>query len=311
VELIAYADALANEDKSRTGLIVVLIFMLIDSYIPNNSRLKQHIEYYYFFKTDDSTFNSSYYAFPNIYTSVNIHKNINYNIEPYKILVSSTTEQNFSCIIQGIRQVPLFVQLSGIIDKVTIVFKPLGLNPFITKPYLQIAPEHSQCFSEWNKSPHFTTFLSKFYATNDNAARVRELEIFLLSILKEKEGLSFLYQAITLLSDFSQEHSINDISSLLNVSLRTFNREFKKHLGISPIGFRIIARFRHSLQSSLISDQFKRLTDVGYNSNYYDQAYFIKTYKKLTGLNPRSFLNSVEKLAGEKLIFQFLNQTSG
>jgi YesN/AraC family two-component response regulator len=47
-----------------------------------------------------------------------------------------------------------------------------------------------------------------------------------------------------------------------------------------------------------------KLTDVAYESNYYDQSYFIKEYKKLTGTKPNAFFNSVRILTEEKVIWQ-------
>ncbi len=119
---------------------------------------------------------------------------------------------------------------------------------------------------------------------------------------------AILQKAINLLSDFDIEYSIEEIAKRLCMNNRSFNRMFNKHLGISPIGFRKIARFRHSLKNKLFKDQFKTLTEIGYESNYYDQSYFHKMYKKITGQNPFKFFSSIEKLADDQLILHFVNK---
>ena len=89
---------------------------------------------------------------------------------------------------------------------------------------------------------------------------------------------------------------------------RSFNRLFYKHMSIAPVAWKKVARFRHSLQNKLFSAQFKKLTEIGYASNFYDQAYFIKVYNKLTGSNPTAFFKSVEKLADDNLVFRFVKE---
>lgn len=111
-----------------------------------------------------------------------------------------------------------------------------------------------------------------------------------------------------MLSNFNPEVSIEDIAKKFSLSSRTLGRVFKKHLGISPVGFRKIARFRHSLKNKLLSSKFNTLTKIGYESNFYDQSYFNKVYKNLTGQNPKAFFNSIEKLANDRLVFKFIKK---
>ncbi len=79
-------------------------------------------------------------------------------------------------------------------------------------------------------------------------------------------------------------------------------------MSISPVAWKKIARFRHSLKNKLFNARFKKLTEIGYDSNFYDQAYFIKVYNKLTGSNPTAFFKSIEKLGDDHLIFRFVKE---
>jgi AraC-like DNA-binding protein len=87
---------------------------------------------------------------------------------------------------------------------------------------------------------------------------------------------------------------------------RTFSRAFHREVGVSPVRFKKIARFRHSLQNKLFNEQFKRLTQIGHASNFYDQAYFINIYKQLTRQNPAAFFRGIDKLADDNLILSFV-----
>lgn len=279
--------------------------MKIETFYPRHAILKEHIEYYYFLKTYSRDFKSAYYSFPNTLQSFNIHKNASCEIGSNSTHVYGVQEKKYLMIAQGKYESPLQVLLEGRLDKVTINFKPLGLNHFIRKPLAAVTPEHSQSFHEWEQD---VASLDAFFNTNDNETRVDLLEEYLLKQYQPLDNEALLQKAIHSLMDFTTELPVQVIAENLSVSVRSFNRLFYNNMGITPVSFRKIARFRHSLTNRLFNEKFKNLTDIGYESNFYDQAYFVKMYKKITGSNPGKFFKSVDKLADDHLIFQFLKE---
>jgi AraC-like DNA-binding protein len=280
----------------------------VETFYPENPLLRQHIEYYYFLKTDAPDFKTAYYAFPNTLQSFNIHKNASCTIADQAVTVRGGAGANNLIILQGKYELPMLVKLEGQLDKITINFKPLGLNPFLTSSLSEAAPHFSQIFIQWQTDKRYAVFIEAFYATPDNAERVRLLENYLLSRYQPLKENDLLQKSLDLLTDFDQAYSMGDIADSLSLTIRSFNRLFYKHMSMSPATFRKIARFRHSMKNKLFSDQFKTLTEIGYKSNFYDQAYFIKMYRKLTGDNPSRFFTSVEKLADDQLILKFIHQ---
>ncbi|QHL87904.1 helix-turn-helix domain-containing protein [Nibribacter ruber] len=184
----------------------------------------------------------------------------------------------------------------------------MGLNHFLPVPFLKVAPKDSQVFTAWDALPEYHQFLHAFYATQDNTQSAKLLEDFLLSVYRPFPEYEVLQEALTLLTQFDEELPVEEIAQRLKLNPRTFHRLFKKHMGISPVGYRKVARFRHSLNNKLVDAQFKKLTELGYASNFYDQAYFNKVYKQFTGSNPSTFFNSIDTMAEDKLIFQFLKE---
>ncbi|MDB5030851.1 helix-turn-helix domain-containing protein [Mucilaginibacter sp.] len=284
--------------------------MDIHAYFSRHPLLKQHISYYYFFKTDDPQFSVNYYSFPNLTTPLNIHKNIDTKISSYTTSIFESKTENSVLLVQGMRKYPLLVNLNGKLDKITIHFKPLGLNHFIKKPFIEIAQHDSQLFTEWNNEPGYKNFISAFYATNELENRVNILEEFLLSVYTPLDIDPIYEKAVSMLTDFTKETSIEQIAKELKTSTRTLDRFFNKHIGISPVGFKKIARFRHSLDNKLLDQHNKTLTDISYESNFYDQAYFINVYKQIAGSNPSTFFKTISKLADDRLVFQFLDTMS-
>lgn len=282
--------------------------MNVQHHQPQNKILQKHLAFYYFLKPDDANFDTKYFAFPNLLTPISIHQNVRTRIENYSTSVFGSKKKNNLAIIQGMRTQPLFVNLHGKIDKVTVVFKPLGLNYFVRRSFAEICPKDSQIFTEWEENDDYRKFLHKFYSTENQTERIEFLEEFLLSIYQPIENEELLQHSIAFLTDFESEKNVEEIAEEIGLNVRTFNRIFKENLGISPIGFKKIARFRHSLNNKFFNEQFKRLTDIAYNSNFYDQSYFINIYKQMTGSNPKIFFDKVEKVGADNLFFQFFNK---
>ncbi len=279
--------------------------MQIATFYPEDPVLRQHIAYCYFLRSDDDGFEQAYYSFPNIHQSLNIHRHAVCEIGDNFVTVRGDHSYPPLMILQGRYDFPLQAVLKGRLDKITIVFRPLGLNYFISLPIGEIAPDASQLFTAWEDA----AFLKAFFGTADNAARMCILEKFLRQRYTPFPEAPLLEEAIRLLTDFSEEHTVEAVARGLCISTRSFNRLFVQHLGIPPVTFRKIARFRDSLNNKLHSDQFKKLTEIGYQSNFYDQSYFIRMYRKMTGANPSKFYNTIAKLADEQLIFQFISRS--
>ncbi|WP_153800671.1 helix-turn-helix domain-containing protein [Foetidibacter luteolus] len=282
--------------------------MEVQTFYPKDPILKEHITYYYFLRTNSENFCKAYYSFPHTDHSFNIHKNAACRIDSNKICVYQQDSDSYLSIVQGKYDVPLFVELKGKLDKLTIIFKPLGFNHFINKPFADLAGQSSQIFSDWQNDACYQSFLDAFYDTPDNSRRVDLLEQFLMSKFHPFNRYSLLKQVVERLSSFNPEYSVAQIAGELGMHTRTLNRLFNQEIGITPIGFKKIARFRHSLNSRRTGDKWRKLTEIGYESHFYDQSYFIKMYRKLTSETPAAFFRSTKALADDHLIFRFVRK---
>jgi AraC-like DNA-binding protein len=194
---------------------------------------------------------------------------------------------------------PVFVNYRGIVEEISIVFKPLGINRFITADHVNIAPDYSQPFSDdvWLQAAR------GFFSSDD---KIEALEQFLLSVFREKDEFQSIQRSLDIFEDRMDDSSLVEVAEKLNMNLKTFQRNFKKALACSPSDYRRIARFRNSLNSKFHAKEIKSLTDITYENNYSDQSYFIREFRKLTNQNPKFFFKEASLIDGDKIVWEIL-----
>lgn len=78
------------------------------------------------------------------------------------------------------------------------------------------------------------------------------------------------------------------MASAAGVSSRHLDRLFARHLGVPPKTLGTVLRFQRAL-TSLMREPEGTLADVAASAGYFDQAHFIKDFKRMTGGVPRGY----------------------
>jgi AraC-like DNA-binding protein len=81
------------------------------------------------------------------------------------------------------------------------------------------------------------------------------------------------------------------ILKTLNINKRTFQRVFKKYVGVSPNHYRRICQFQ-LVFTQLRSGEFETLTDIAYDNGFADQSHFIRSFREFTSTTPNHYLKS-------------------
>lgn len=86
--------------------------------------------------------------------------------------------------------------------------------------------------------------------------------------------------------------SINDMGEYTGYTKRYIQKRFIQHYGISPKLYGMLKRYQKTL--SMLME--KRLTSsyIAMENGYYDQAHFIKDFKRFTDISPESYLHHLD-----------------
>lgn len=109
------------------------------------------------------------------------------------------------------------------------------------------------------------------------------LEARLKNVMTEHNAMAL---SITAIVNGFKSTSAKALADSNCLSLRQFERRFKKLSGFSPRSFLRIMRFNSVLNKEF---QHKSLTEIGIECGYYDQSHFIHDFKKFSGVNPKYY----------------------
>lgn len=276
--------------------------MPFNSFLPKNDFLKKYVAYYYTDGSDEEAYRSSYLFYPHVYTTLSFYRHavcrfegnsstISYdkNIKHLKIVTQQTLPRRSTQI--------------GKTNKIAITFKPLGLNAFIKETYAEMVPDEAQIFNPGNSS-QWDDMLDRLFEQNNNEKIIEILDEFLLRQFNNYEN-PVLEETVSILSDVNNNLSFDEIAKMINVSRKTILRYFKSELRMTPELFRMIVRFRFAINEKILKDSKDTLTRIAYEANFFDQAYFIKRFRQLTGVTPTQFFKKGTRIGKEDTFWTF------
>jgi AraC-like DNA-binding protein len=128
--------------------------------------------------------------------------------------------------------------------------------------------------------------------------RIRLLDNFLLQQVEHSISPDpMIVQAVQYIVMHEGMLTIDSLLQRLSVTERTLERKFKLLIGITPKRFSDIVRLNISAKRMQQLKTGRPLTGIAYESGYFDQAHFIKEFKKYTGITPHQYQAQTRPLA--------------
>jgi hypothetical protein len=184
---------------------------------------------------------------------------------------------------------PFFVQPTGFVNSFAVRFYPYGFANFVTVAINNLANKETPLdllFGEKTAKE----VEQKIIKAKSTEERIAIIEDFLLHLLKDKVTIDSIVKS-TIDTLFLTKGS-TPITIILKEDLskrRQLERKFLKQIGLSPKQLCKVIRLQTALKM-VLNQQSESLTKIAYESEYYDQAHFIKDFKEFTGTNPKEFL---------------------
>ncbi|MEM6628340.1 MAG: helix-turn-helix transcriptional regulator [Bacteroidota bacterium] len=182
---------------------------------------------------------------------------------------------------------PMWIEPLGKVETFAARFHPGSFAYFTQAPMSELADKDTELKALFDKKKvaHIESEISQ---AKDTQARIALIETFLFDILKESVDVSGLVRSI--LDKILQTDGtvpIKEVMQDIPSQRRSLERKFAKEVGTSPKQLCRAIRFQKTLKTILEGNT--NLTDIGYESEYYDQAHFIKDFKDFTGVSPKQF----------------------
>jgi AraC-like DNA-binding protein len=117
------------------------------------------------------------------------------------------------------------------------------------------------------------------------------IENYIFSLItKVKAETQLIKFATTKIAENPCKETLKTVQNELYLTERTFQRMFKKNIGIPPNQYRRISQFSAAFQQ-LQQKQFKNLSDIAFDNRYSDQSHFTRSFKEFTAITPKDYLN--------------------
>lgn len=262
------------------------------SAIPQNSLIAKYISYYYFQETSPESYLQSSIYYPHFGNAFNVYKNAHVSWDDKGRIIESCKEEKLTCLYTIPKGKSRVVTMIGINRKIGIIFKPLGVNHFIDCSLGSLVSGIVSPFDYFGKP--FLALVQKVYEEPDIQEKAKLLDSFFVENYKGFDHPK-LEQIIHKILTDDVNYSIEDMAIYLGTNRKMVYRLFKKHFCCSPSEFKSIVKFRKALDASQDKDPQTNLTNIAFESGYYDQAEFIKRYKALVGLTPKELYNTLKK----------------
>jgi AraC-like DNA-binding protein len=190
---------------------------------------------------------------------------------------------------------PFYIEPVGEVDTFAISFFPLGFSNLINKSLDELVNKETP-LNQLFDPRRIKILENNIIHADSTQERIDIVEAFLLERLQENKVIDQVIRTtVDAIYQSSGNVKIVDILGDNKGSRRRLERQFKKHIGLSPKQLGKVIRLQAAL-SLLFDKEPHSLTKIAYSSEYYDQSHFIKDFKEFTGVTPKDFLGSDEML---------------
>lgn len=251
----------------------------IKRYEISNENLKRWIKFIWHFEADSIDVYHKILPMDSVDIVVNLGADIIYETKTDKMIAPRLH-------VNGLRDGHSYIRQNERIDVWGISFCSFGLYPFVNKPLGKIKNE---IVDLKDLSVSLACKLESLAKSNDSLSIIHQIEGLLESELKLNDRI---IDMATIIEKFfiNNDVSISSFCIEYKVNQKRFERAVINMTGFTPINLRRIRRYMMA-SNQLLFNKSANITDIAYDYNYTDQAYFTKECSRFSGVSPRIFRN--------------------
>ncbi|WP_298146520.1 helix-turn-helix domain-containing protein [Flavobacterium sp.] len=199
------------------------------------------------------------------------------------------------CFLIGQLTKPYVIEPVGVTGSFVVQFKPNGFLPFTSIPIKEM--ENRAIPLDILFGQEGIKLSNQILNANSTSERIQIIEAFLFKQLADRKCIDHIVKStVETILNTNGQFSVNEFSKNNNINRRQLARKFSSTIGLSPKQLAKTIRIQTTLKV-LLNEEVTSLTDLAYESEYFDQAHFIKEFKEFTGLTPKEFFGDDLKMS--------------
>lgn len=121
---------------------------------------------------------------------------------------------------------------------------------------------------------------------NDDESCIKIVDEFLQTQLTHREQDRLIIEAVQRIYQSNGQVKMKDLAQQLFISQSPFEKRFRSIVGTTPKKFASIIRMQNVISEM---ETKKSIQEICYEHDFFDQAHFIKSFKKFSGSTPEGF----------------------
>ncbi len=181
---------------------------------------------------------------------------------------------------------PMVFDRSRFIRILDIQFEPFGLHALLGRPmneYTNRVPPLDVLF----RPSELEVLYNRAVDATNMSEVVKAVEALLLNAWQHRDIDARISAGVQLL-EARESPDMDTLGKELCLSSRGLRKLFNRNLGISPKYFANLMRFNRAARQ-INSDPETSLTAIAFDQGYYDQAHFIREFRKFSGITPSDY----------------------